>query len=107
MTPRSRVMIVDDDDDVRELLEIILSAEGIAVTTAANGREALDQLERGPPPDVMLLDLRMPELDGWQTIEALRAKGALDMLRIVICTSAPADAPRGFPVLPKPVDLDA
>lgn len=106
MTVNPRVLVVDDDDDVREALELVLASEGVVVETAANGREALARLEAGPRPDMVLLDLRMPELDGWQTIEALRARGALEKLRILICTSAPGDAPPGFTVLPKPVDLE-
>jgi CheY-like chemotaxis protein len=100
------VLIVDDDDDVREILRLVLETEGFEVVTASNGREALQVLERPPRPSLMLLDLRMPDMDGWQTIAALRAKGTLGDVPIVLCTSAPADAPEGFRVLPKPVDLD-
>lgn len=105
MPREGHILIVDDDDDVREILRLALEAEGLSVETAANGSEALAALE-AQRAVLMLLDLRMPELDGWQTIDALRARGTLDALRIVVCTSAPADAPPGFRVLPKPVDLD-
>lgn len=106
MPHRDHILIVDDDDDVRDILRLALEAEGISVETAANGREALAALEKPQRPALMLLDLRMPELDGWQTIDTLRARGELDDLHIVVCTSAPADAPPGFRVLAKPVDLD-
>jgi CheY-like chemotaxis protein len=105
MSSPNRVLIVDDDDDVRETLEIILTDEGLEVMTAANGREAL-QVLRTRRPDVVLLDLLMPEMDGWQTIDALRAEGLRGEVRVVICTSAPKDAPEGFPVLAKPIDLN-
>jgi CheY-like chemotaxis protein len=101
----SHLLVVDDDDDVRETLQIILENEGFVVTTAANGREALGVVGSDAPVSAMLLDLRMPELDGWQTIEALRASGALGRFPILICTSAPTDAPEGFPVVRKPVAL--
>jgi CheY-like chemotaxis protein len=106
MNAPTHVLIVDDDDDVRETLQLILSDEGFEVTTAANGREALRVLRHPPRPAVVLLDLRMPEMDGWQTVDALRAEGLLGEVRIVICTSAPTDAPEGFPVLAKPINLD-
>jgi two-component system, OmpR family, response regulator len=106
MTSPTHVLLVDDDDDVRETLQLILNDEGFEVTTAANGREALRVLRSEPRPAVVLLDLRMPEMDGWQTIDALRAEGLLGEVPIVICTSAPRDAPEGFPVLSKPIHLD-
>jgi CheY-like chemotaxis protein len=105
MNPPTRVLIVDDDDDVRETLQMILADEGFEVMTAANGREALQVLRTPQRPEAVLLDLLMPVMDGWQTIDALRAEGLLDKVRIVICTSAPKDAPTGFPILPKPIDL--
>jgi CheY-like chemotaxis protein len=100
------VLVVDDDDDVREILQLALEAEGFEVVTAADGRQALQCLERLPPPRVMVLDLLMPVLNGWQTIEALRAQGRLRDVPIIICTSAPDKAPPGFPVLAKPVELN-
>jgi CheY-like chemotaxis protein len=102
----TNILIVDDDLDVRETLTVILESEDYQVTTAENGREALQVLAAPGRPSVILLDLRMPEMDGWQVIETLRARGALAEIPIVICTSAPYDAPPGFPVVAKPIDLD-
>jgi CheY-like chemotaxis protein len=103
------VLVVDDDDDVRETLGMLLELEGFAVRSAANGREALPWL-LGPPgaerPRAVLLDLRMPVMTGWDVIEALRGEGRLGEVPIVLCTSSPEDAPEGFPIVPKPVDLD-
>lgn len=98
------VMVVDDDDDVRETLSLVLEAEGFRVCTAADGRQALERLERSDG-GVMLLDLRMPVMTGWEVIDTLRAEGRLHEVPIVICTSSPADAPPGFPIVPKPVEL--
>lgn len=101
------VLVVDDDDDVREVMALILQDEGFLVTTAANGREALERLEHVPEPRVMLLDLMMPVMSGWETIQALRDRGLLERLRIVVCTSAPGEAPKGFPVVAKPIQFGA
>ena len=65
------VLVVDDDDAIREIVQEILEDEGYHVSTAANGREALAQVAVSPP-DVVLLDLNMPVLDGWQTHARLR-----------------------------------
>jgi CheY-like chemotaxis protein len=100
------VLIVDDDVDVRETLKEVLELEGFRTVSVTNGREALAALDGLPRPAVMLLDLRMPVMDGWQTIDALRAQRRVDEVPIVICTSAPRDAPEGFPVLSKPLELE-
>ena len=105
MTNRTAVLVVDDDDDVREMLSLVLEAEGFEVSTAWNGQLALEQLGQFQS-GVVLLDLRMPILSGWEVIEALRDDGRLRSIPIAICTSSPEDAPVGFPIVPKPVDLD-
>jgi len=105
MTDQIQVLVVDDDDDVREILSLVLEAEGFRVRTAWNGREALNELA-GFENGVVLLDLRMPIMSGWEVIEVLREEDRLRRIPIAICTSSPRDAPRGFPILPKPVDFD-
>ncbi len=61
-----RVLVVEDDADVRTMISIMLTIEGYDVSTAENGREALDLLRRGDHPDLILLDLMMPVMNGWQ-----------------------------------------
>jgi DNA-binding response OmpR family regulator len=70
-TNRGHVLVVDDDPDIRVLLKELLERQGYGVTEAANGKEALRALY-SVPPDVVLLDVSMPELDGWQTLERIR-----------------------------------
>src|SRR5262245_34872901 len=62
----SRVLIVDDDYDIRATLHEILSDEGYDVASSANGFEALQALRSGTAPCLILLDLMMPVMDGWQ-----------------------------------------
>jgi signal transduction histidine kinase len=62
----ARVLLVEDDADIRDVLTQMLSDEGVQVSSANNGREALTTLQRGVPPDVIVLDLMMPVMDGWQ-----------------------------------------
>lgn len=60
------VLIVDDDDDIRETLEIILATRGYRCRAASNGAEALDLMRNGPLPIVVLLDIMMPGMNGSQ-----------------------------------------
>src|SRR5207244_2354453 len=64
-TPRA-VLIVEDHQDIRMTLAWLLRVEGFRVATAADGREALNVLREGPLPDLIVLDLRMPVMDGWE-----------------------------------------
>jgi CheY-like chemotaxis protein len=59
------VLIVEDDPDIRDTIAQILQEEGYDVAAASNGKEALDKLESGPVPKLILLDLMMPVMDGW------------------------------------------
>lgn len=71
MAQTPTVLIVDDDPAIRKMLVEVLSLEGYATETAANGREALEKLPRGGS-RVVLLDLLMPEVDGWGVMSALQ-----------------------------------
>ena len=68
------VLVVDDDESIREALERALRLEGFAVATAGGGREALERVAERPPA-VMVLDVTMPDLDGIQVVKRLRADG--------------------------------
>jgi DNA-binding response OmpR family regulator len=70
-TASQRILVVEDDADIRDLLEIVLSSSGYDVETAANGRVGLEQLKTFTP-DLILLDLAMPELDGIGFLKAKR-----------------------------------
>jgi len=77
------VLVVDDDPDIRELIQVNLEAAGYRVATAANGGEALEIVE-SQPPDAMFLDLMMPDIDGWTVLEALKAKSSTDLSEIPV-----------------------
>ena len=84
MLERSRkVLIVDDDDDTRLFVHSILTAEGWAITEAANGQEALDRATEDPP-DLILLDLVMPVMDGFHAFKALRTHHLTKQAKIII-----------------------
>ncbi|WP_311224100.1 MULTISPECIES: ATP-binding protein [unclassified Acidovorax] len=73
--PRRQVLVVDNEEADRELLVQLLGPIGFDLRTAASGHDALDLLAAGYRPDVVLMDLAMPGIDGWETIRRLRAAG--------------------------------
>jgi CheY-like chemotaxis protein len=79
------ILVVDDDPGIRQTVREILDLEGYPVETAADGAEALRAVERSEP-SLVLLDMRMPQLDGWGFARALRARGLT--LPIVVMTAA-------------------
>lgn len=109
--PKGSVLVVDDDADIRAMLAQVLELEGYGVDTAADGAEALARLRRGPPPDVVLLDLMMPGMNGWQFREQQLADPAIAGVPIMILTgdgsvdsTSTSLGDVGF--LRKPIDLD-
>ncbi|MEO0561898.1 MAG: response regulator, partial [Chloroflexota bacterium] len=83
----ARVMVVEDADDLREMMRRTLNKEGITVIEAANGRDALNLIAAGEKPSLILLDLMMPKLDGFQVVEALRTSEDNRNIPIVVVTA--------------------
>ena len=88
-TPPSRVLVVDDERSMRELLSIVLRREGYDVTVAENGRAAVEQLERARF-DLLISDIKMPDMSG---VEVLRAAKRIDpdIVGVMITAFASAD----------------
>ena len=108
--PRRTILVVDDDDDIRATLSLVLSGEGYAVREAANGRDALLELqERAALPDLILLDLMMPVMDGWQFRARAKKEKRLARIPTIVLTASPQNDLGVPPVagrLRKPVDLE-
>ena len=83
--PDVRVLVVDDEPDIRATVSAMLEIEGYAVAEAVNGAEALAAVEADPP-DVILLDMRMPVLDGWGFASEMKRRG--HRIPIVVMTAA-------------------
>jgi DNA-binding response OmpR family regulator len=104
------VLIVEDDQDVREFMDVLLSTHGFETMTASNGREALERM-RTRRPCLVLLDLMMPIMDGWQfRAEQLREPALADVP--VVCVTAVAEQSERIawlkaPCLRKPVEFQA
>jgi CheY-like chemotaxis protein len=111
MASSGYILIVEDDDDIRDALAQILELEGYAVRQAANGREALDISAAQPTPILILLDLMMPVMDGWQFRAEQMKDPTLSKVPLVVI-SADASVHQkvasfgAASVLPKPISLD-
>jgi DNA-binding response OmpR family regulator len=76
-----KVLVVDDEDDVRELIRVLLQRAGLSVVGARNGLEGLRRLQEEKP-DAVVLDVSMPGLDGWQTLERIRDLADMPVLML-------------------------
>jgi CheY-like chemotaxis protein len=85
---RAQVLIVEDDDLTRDALRSVLEAEGYAVATAANGREAYNFLLRNGRPGLILLDLMMPVMSGWEFRHEQKRDPGLARIPVVVCSAA-------------------
>ncbi len=103
--PETRVLVVDDDPDVREALCALLEQTGYTVYSAENGRIAAALLSEQPPPSLVLTDLTMPVMDGWQLVDRIRRCARLATVPVVVISAVPpSQAPRGIrELLQKPV----
>ncbi len=110
MSHSTRILVVDDDQSIREAVAAVLSDDGYEVTTATNGREALQQVQQDEQPALILLDLRMPVMTGWEFAHAYH-EASPPHAPIVVMTAArdAADFARDVAVagvLAKPFGLD-
>ena len=104
---RGEVLVIDDDDGVRESIRMALELEDYAVREAHDGQEGLETLRRERRPCVILLDLMMPVMNGWQFLGALRRDPSLPDPPVVVVSAVPDAAPEGaVAVLRKPFNLD-
>ncbi len=107
--PVKNILVVDDDEGIREILQMAFATEGYSVTTAANGKEALEILSQSPHYGLILLDLMMPKMNGWEFIEAFQ-KNSFSGIPIILMT-AYTDRVKNIDivkeVIPKPMDFDA
>lgn len=101
------VLLVEDEEDLRELMRDALEMRGYAVVTACDGQEALDGLDDIDGLCLVLLDLVMPRMNGWDFYEHLRARPALADVPVIVHSSAPSTAPPGVTrVLQKPIEFE-
>lgn len=102
------VLVVDDDDDIREVIEIALGTHGYRVLTATSGEDCLRALQGSERPCMILLDMMMPSMSGWEVCERLSEDPALSAIPVVILTGGnvpPESCPTARAILRKPIEL--
>jgi DNA-binding response OmpR family regulator len=101
------VLIVEDEQDLREMLRDALELNGYSVVTASNGQEALNKIGNIDQLCLVILDLLMPVMNGWECFEKIRERSEFKSVPVVVHTSAVAGAPTGATrVLQKPLRFD-
>jgi CheY-like chemotaxis protein len=101
------IMVVDDDEDILVALSELLENEGFRVVAVPNGQVALDVLSRGELPDLILLDLMMPVMDGWKFRAEQLVNPTLAAVPVIVITAVPSPnqaTDLGVAVLKKPID---
>jgi CheY-like chemotaxis protein len=103
------LLVVEDDADTRTGLHLALQDRGYEVLSTADGNEALERLRSGPKPGVILLDLYMPGMHGYEFYHRLRDNPALASIPVIVVTAAAPRERTGLDVaaiIRKPIDLD-
>lgn len=83
----AKIVIADDDDTIRDIVEFKLSGPDRSVTAFENGRDCWEYLETNDPPDLVVLDVMMPGLTGLQVLERIRENEALSAVPVIMLTS--------------------
>jgi len=106
LSPEScKILLVDDNLDLIEVLAALLVARGFITFVARNGLEALELLENSEPPSVILLDLNMPVMDGRKFLAHKAENPEIAPIPVIITTGNVEQAPPNLPVLRKPFEL--
>jgi DNA-binding response OmpR family regulator len=92
-----KILVVDDEADILHFLELVLRERGYDVLTAANGRQAVE-LARDARPDLVLLDIMMPQMDGWEVLKLLRVDDATATIPVAMVSARtdPKDRVQGL-----------
>lgn len=108
MNQKPTILIVEDEPDIRSVMQESLESLGLSILTAANGQEALGKLEKNPGVSLILLDLMMPVMNGWQFLSAIDKNPVLKKIPIIVVTvfSDQAKDLKVRGVIKKPFDLD-
>jgi len=103
---RHSVLVVDDEPDMRDAVTEALEDAGYQVFGAANGKEGLALMGALSEPRAVILDLMMPVIDGIDVYRIMKETPALADIPVVVSTSDPSRAPKGVPLMKKPVSLE-
>lgn len=103
------ILVVEDDKEIRESLKDVLEFEGYQIMTASNGQEAIETLKIAPNPCLILLDLMMPIMNGWEFLKHRREFDTLATIPVAVVTAAGDSKTKDIEaqaVIKKPIDLE-
>ena len=103
------ILVIEDNKEIQDSLKMALEVEGYNVFTADNGKEGIEKLEKIPTPCLILLDLMMPVMNGWEFVDVISKDIMLSTIPVVV-VSAFGDkkgSPKSEGYIQKPIDLDA
>jgi CheY-like chemotaxis protein len=108
---KNDILLVEDDFDVRDMMTFFLESEGYRVAAAANGQEAIDYLKRGQVPRLILLDLMMPVMNGWEFRQQQQQDPRLSQIPVVVISAdsnvrEKANSLGASNYLAKPIEFD-
>ncbi|MBI5029340.1 MAG: response regulator transcription factor [Chloroflexi bacterium] len=97
--PKQKILVIDDDPDIRDIISTTLEARGYEVLTAATGNDGL-KVAKSTVPDLILLDIMLPDMNGYELCTQLRSLKVTSEISVVMMTAAdqPSDVVRGFVV---------
>lgn len=108
------ILVVEDNNDIRETIAELLEAEGFTVASASDGQEALDFLKTSKFPTLIFLDLMMPVMSGWELLDAIKADPKLAQHKVITISAVPATQSIDDPTpletagnITKPLSLEA
>jgi CheY-like chemotaxis protein len=106
--PDSKILIIDDNQDVLSILSLLLEMQGFSVGTAQDGLEGLDRMKTDDHISLVLLDLCMPVMDGWEFLRRKTNDPRIAEIPVIVISAVSPDSLDGVEaVLRKPVDVEA
>ncbi len=103
------ILVIEDDQEVRSALRMVLESNGLKVIEASNGKEAIEKLRSGISPSLILLDIMMPIMDGWDFLSHKATEPNLAWAPVIVCSAADRNHPLAHlavEFLPKPMNID-
>ena len=103
------ILVIEDDKDIQDSIKTCLELEGFSVFTADNGKEALEKLGKIPTPCLILLDLMMPVMNGWEFMDVISNDLMLSSIPVIIVSAVGNNnaVPKTNGYIKKPIDLDS
>ena len=100
MSEKSRILVVDDEPDIVKIVKIAMELANYEIIEAYSGEECLEKLAKGPLPNLVLLDIMMPGMSGYETCEKIRENKAYNGIKVVMLTAKgqKGDAEEGLKV---------